>query len=656
MKTLSLYFRQGHSMLKSRLRVLFVLLVLVSGELKVALAGPAEPMLGESIYKAVSEAVFAVEVLDEKGNVSALGTAFLIEKQRLVTNYHVVQGGTPHLRVGTLRVECVVEKLDPANDLALLSVSASIAAAPLALSSVEPASGSTVFAIGNPAGLEKTITQGLVSGTREIEGQSLLQISAAISPGSSGGPVVNTQGEVVGVAVGYLKNGQNLNFAVPRVAVTNLLQERPSGALDLEGVLHRVTELEEERGRLDLSEYEAYAKASGEIEILLQQARALAQGSPSNLVTVAEAAQRVWADDTAIEIARDAIQGSPAVELQARRILANCLQRKSWLAAEKERDESVAEALSHAQILVNKSTKPKAADLTLLAQLLEATSGHRAEAFSKFQQALALARKEGESDLRPYFRGLFRTSKDLSEASTWFKQVEDHGGAEEFDWTYLAREAEEAENFGFAGEAWMRAAELKASSANLCGAGFSFWFADQLDRALDSLRKCVEVAALEKESGGTLTQAYTAMSAIFFDRGVYDQSIAYAKQAIELFAEDPWPYLHLSRSLHALGRDLEAVAAAESAIRFSDGKYGDMHFALGAAYFSLGNWERSARAFTKAAELDPKDTASAFNVGLCLQRQMFYLDAAKWFEEVLKRNPSHPDREEILRKIRALRQ
>ena len=75
--------------------------------------------------------------------------------------------------------------------------------------------GETVYAIGSPVGLEGTFSNGIVSGFRNVGEQRLIQITAPISPGSSGGPVTNSKGAVVGVAVATLKDGQNLNFAVP---------------------------------------------------------------------------------------------------------------------------------------------------------------------------------------------------------------------------------------------------------------------------------------------------------------------------------------------------------------------------------------------------------------------------------------------------------
>jgi Trypsin-like peptidase domain len=73
--------------------------------------------------------------------------------------------------------------------------------------------GDDILVAGNPEGLEASFSRGIVSGIRSVSG--LIQMDAAISPGSSGGPVVNRQGEVIGLAVATLVEGQNLNFSVP---------------------------------------------------------------------------------------------------------------------------------------------------------------------------------------------------------------------------------------------------------------------------------------------------------------------------------------------------------------------------------------------------------------------------------------------------------
>ncbi|MFZ2330573.1 MAG: S1C family serine protease, partial [Atribacterota bacterium] len=75
--------------------------------------------------------------------------------------------------------------------------------------------GETVYVAGNPQGLEGTFSHGIVSGIRLVGNDKLLQITAPISPGSSGGPVLNNRGEVIGISFASFSDGQNLNFAIP---------------------------------------------------------------------------------------------------------------------------------------------------------------------------------------------------------------------------------------------------------------------------------------------------------------------------------------------------------------------------------------------------------------------------------------------------------
>jgi len=151
----------------------------------------------------------------------------------LVTNYHVIRGGAsaavrggdgrPYLVLGAVAVA-------PEADLALLKVSTFRDDVPhLSLSSsTAPAIGSRVFAIGNPLGLTNTLSDGLVSGMRELPGfkGTLIQTSAPISPGSSGGPLLSNDGTVVGVTSAGITDGQNLNFAVPAEHVRQLIDAR----------------------------------------------------------------------------------------------------------------------------------------------------------------------------------------------------------------------------------------------------------------------------------------------------------------------------------------------------------------------------------------------------------------------------------------------
>lgn len=168
-------------------------------------------------------AVITIKAFDTAGNLIGLGSGFRIGGGRFVTNAHVLSGASrvelfdnSEQLLGSLEH---AEVLSSTVDLAILPrLRGAITTLPIAGSM--PRVGEQVIVIGAPEGLANTVSDGIVSALRTIDGRRLLQITAPISPGSSGGPVLNGRGEVVGVSVAILREGQNLNFAVP---VTDLM-------------------------------------------------------------------------------------------------------------------------------------------------------------------------------------------------------------------------------------------------------------------------------------------------------------------------------------------------------------------------------------------------------------------------------------------------
>ena len=183
----------------------------------------------------IAETALASTVLivmeDADGEAISTGSGFVVGGEMVATNLHVVEGVFRGYvkRVGRdrrYRITGIVA-MDTDQDLAVLSVSG-VAASPLRLARGGRASvGERVYVAGNPMGfLEGTFSDGLVSGIRDLgAGREWLQISAPISEGSSGGPVLNKHGEVIGVAVAALKVGQNLNFAIPVKYLWGLLDK-----------------------------------------------------------------------------------------------------------------------------------------------------------------------------------------------------------------------------------------------------------------------------------------------------------------------------------------------------------------------------------------------------------------------------------------------
>jgi len=159
-----------------------------------------------------------------------IGSGFVVAADgRIATSLHVIEDAE-HVVValsdGRTFTRVRVVDHDQLQDVVVLAIEASgLPALPLAADPVK--AGERVVAIGNPHGLENTVSDGLVSAVREDEtGAEVLQISAPISPGSSGGPVLNDRGQVVGVTTSTHRIGQNLNFATPVRQLLPLLRSR----------------------------------------------------------------------------------------------------------------------------------------------------------------------------------------------------------------------------------------------------------------------------------------------------------------------------------------------------------------------------------------------------------------------------------------------
>jgi S1-C subfamily serine protease len=175
---------------------------------------------------------------------SSTGSGFVVGPERwILTNAHVAEGGRwgggllVRFSSGT-RLPARVLAFDPAHDLAVLQVEGTVPARPLDLGNSDAVQvGQTVLAFGSPFGLDGTLTQGIVSARRDLPAmggqvRGLIQTDATINPGNSGGPLVNAQGEVIGVNTAILSRSggsQGIGFAVPVSYVTELLANVRAG-------------------------------------------------------------------------------------------------------------------------------------------------------------------------------------------------------------------------------------------------------------------------------------------------------------------------------------------------------------------------------------------------------------------------------------------
>lgn len=180
----------------------------------------------EIARKAFTSTVLLV-MEDANGQPLSLGSGFFVRDSEVSTNLHVVEGAARgYAKIVGQKTKYDIEGItavDPERDLVVLKISGAHAGAVALGNSESVQVGETVYAVGNPQGLEGTFSQGIVSSIREVGNDKLLQITVPISPGSSGGPVLNGKGEVIGVSVATFTGGQNLNFAIPSRYLRELL-------------------------------------------------------------------------------------------------------------------------------------------------------------------------------------------------------------------------------------------------------------------------------------------------------------------------------------------------------------------------------------------------------------------------------------------------
>jgi S1-C subfamily serine protease len=177
--------------------------------------------------KKVSRAMASVLADTTDGKTTNQGSGFFIDSTgRLVTNYHVIEDASSAIVKtsdgGFYKVEGTVA-VDKKHDLAILKVvGANFAYVSLGDSDAATI-GEKVYAVGSPLGLEATVSDGIVSSIREVDQVRLIQTGAPLSHGSSGGPLLNVHGQVIGVTTLQIEGGQNLNFAVPSNLIRPLL-------------------------------------------------------------------------------------------------------------------------------------------------------------------------------------------------------------------------------------------------------------------------------------------------------------------------------------------------------------------------------------------------------------------------------------------------
>ena len=205
-------------------RVCTFVLLLIMGAGSVYADNPTDlvkPEVLQTLIKQVSPSVATIRVSGRDGQQIGMGTGFVVAADGLIaTNFHVITEGRPftvEMSSGRKLPVLAVESSDRNSDLALLRVDVGeteLPALTLASDSL-PSQGSRVLAFGNPLGMRDSVVTGIVSAIQEIEGRKMIQLAMPTQPGNSGGPLVDSEGKVIGIINMKSAIDDNLGFAIP---------------------------------------------------------------------------------------------------------------------------------------------------------------------------------------------------------------------------------------------------------------------------------------------------------------------------------------------------------------------------------------------------------------------------------------------------------
>jgi len=211
-------------------------LILIIGILIISINSLAQILTIPDIVTKYGKSVVLIASYNEKEETISLGSGFIVSPSGvIVTNYHVIKDSFPVLVKminGSIYKDLYVIDINEELDYTVLKIEGSGLPTVKLGNSDNIKIGEQVVVIGNPKGLENSVSDGLISGIRNFTGKfNMYQISAPISPGSSGSPVFNRKGEVIGIATASIWEGQNLNFAIPINYIKESISKNPSMTL-----------------------------------------------------------------------------------------------------------------------------------------------------------------------------------------------------------------------------------------------------------------------------------------------------------------------------------------------------------------------------------------------------------------------------------------
>lgn len=546
--------------------LLAISLVIASGLAASAAQTPSSPsgssltsLSPEKLFKKVSPSVLVIEALGADGKVATLGSGVVIAREGVVTNHHVVERGTTiHVRRRTKTWAASLAYTDPQRDLVRLDVPG-LKSPPV---EIRPSNslqiGERVYAIGAPKGFELTLSEGLISGVRRLEGVQIIQITAPISSGSSGGGLFDAQGRLIGITTFYVEKGQNLNFALPGEWVSALLtaSSRSSTAQHGERNLDQYSDLLTEGVMAALADDMERAGS------LFREAIRLRPDDPEGWMHLGHWHQGQGQYPQAVSAFREAIRLKPD-------------NADAWsdLGGLYSRQNQFLEAVSAYREVVR--LKPdNAFNWSSLGLAYEGADQYD-QAISAFREAVRLAPKK--SIFWKLLGSAFYQQDKFSEAISAYREA-----------IRLYREA----------------MQPKSSGARVSDEA-DVWF--KLGRVYSDIRQYVQAVSAFREAIRLIpdhSRAWNGLGVAYRLQGQYQQAVKAHREALRLNPKSAEVWQDLGATYHEVRQYPQAISAYEEAIRIKP-DYSTAWYNLGAAYASQGDRSRVMEIYERLKTLNP---------------------------------------------------
>lgn len=535
------------------------------------------------------------------------GSGFLVRSDQIISNWHVVEDAQEILvrtaQGDMLKVKSIIAT-DRVHDLALLQLEGPVGGiSPLDIASSSPREGEYVVVVGNPKGLGWSNSDGRVSSIRELRsGLRLLQITAPVSPGSSGSPVVNTRGQVVGVVVGAKEGGENLNFAIPSEYIAKLYSDSSD----------RASLLPTQRTSAAPTNKSVLEDADGEI-------------SPAAL----KMSRSFYYQGSALQSNNDCKGALPLFE---KAVVVNPKFADAWFSfayCQAELGRPIASIENYKKVI---QLRPDMYDAHWNLALLYFDSKQYRDAAASYRQAASLHPDSVGGHLNLGLSYFY--SSQIPQAIASFRQVIRLKPDSAPAYYMLGRSFQQLGQYQDAVEAFRRADLFKPGQAwTIYSWGVALTDQKSYGEAIDKLKEATNLKS-------DFSEAYTAIGDAYYRNKVYDAAISQYKKAIELKGDDIEPYQGLSNVYIRLGRKEDSVSLFRDLV----GKKADNPDALmmlGAALIQTGDEIEAQKYIQQSYRLNPNDPNSRLIVGYNYTETGNYAKAAFEYTEAIRLAPEN---------------